>query len=144
MQPRRALVIAIPLVLAAACGGKQPEPAKPAPIANAAPAAQPAPAALSVDEAGANAMALVDKLVKAIEDAGTDCPKMGQNLKGIIGDLKLAVTQEAELAKDPAKKAAFTEKYEPQLEAKLKDSLPKLAACIEDPEVKAFIQAMEA
>lgn len=142
MKTSLALALTLALASTAACGSKK-EPAKPVtPVENRVAEQQPATKKSLVDEAGAQALALVDAMVQAINSAGEDCPKMGANLRALTPQIKAAVAMEKEIDKDEATKAEFKQKYEPQLEAKLQDSLPKLGSCMNDESVKAFIEEM--
>ncbi|HWU86638.1 MAG TPA: hypothetical protein VN253_05165 [Kofleriaceae bacterium] len=100
--------------------------------------------AYTVDEAGAMALALADKIVKAIEDGGEDCAKMGGNLKAHIDEAKAAAALDKDFNKDAAKKAEFKKKFDPQLEAKMTGSMPKLQKCATNADVKAFIDSVAA
>jgi hypothetical protein len=137
-------VVLAAALAAAACGGKQPAPPA-TPVENQPPAEAPPPAGASAaDEAGAQALAVADKLARAIHDGGDDCAKMGANLNALSEEVAAAVATEKKLEADPAQKQAFTDKYDPQLEAKLKDAMPKLEKCMSDPAVKGFIEKLAA
>jgi hypothetical protein len=139
------------LFTTAACGKKKDEPAKTEPAAKTTEPAKTEPAktepgkpgsAYTVDEAGAVTLPLSDKIAKAIEDGGTDCAKMGTNLKGLTEEVKAHAVLEKDFNKDAAKKAEFDKKYGPQLEAKLKEPVKKLQSCMSNADVKAFADLM--
>jgi hypothetical protein len=118
------------------------DPAKADP-AKADPAkTDPAKAAPTVDEEGAKALAVADKVAKVVEDGGADCAKIGAGLKASAEEVKAAITAHKEWEKDDARKQEFAKKYEPQLEAKMKAVAPKLEKCKTDADVKAFTEMM--
>lgn len=120
------------------------EPAKTEPastVAVAVPAGKSG-SQYTVDEAGAISLAYADKMLKAIDGSGGDCTKMGANLKVLDVEMKSMSELERDFNKDAAKKAEFAKKYEPQISAKLQDSLPKLQTCMANADVKAFIDGM--
>lgn len=98
---------------------------------------------VTVDQAGAKAMELTDKVVKASTDAGDDCGKFGTALKGLTEEAKAMVANDKELAKDPAKKQEYQAKYEKPAQAKLQPAMQKLEKCMEtNADVKAFIEVV--
>lgn len=123
------------------------EPAKTEPAMTEPAKTEPAKTGKSgseytVDEAGAMSLALADKLIKAIESGGGDCAKVGANLKALTDEVKAASVLEKDFEKDVAKKQEFSKKFDPQIDAKMKGSMPTLEKCMTDPEVKAFIDTM--
>ena len=125
----------------------KPDPAKADP-AKAEPAkAEPAGkkgSEYTVDEAGAMALALTEKMAKAVDGGGADCAKIGENLKALTDEVKAAAVLEKDFEKDAAKKQEFAKKFDPQIEAKMKDAMPKLEKCMTNADVKAFIETMAA
>lgn len=98
---------------------------------------------VTVDQAGAKAMELTDKVLKASTDAGDDCGKFGTALKGMTEDAKAMVANDKELAKDPAKRQEYQTKYEKPAQAKLEPLMQKLEKCMEtNADVKAFIEVV--
>jgi hypothetical protein len=123
-----------------------PAPA-PTPTPTTAPAlpaepgkADPAGAGVTVDQAGAQAMELTDKIVKASSDAGDDCGKFGTRLKAMTEEVKVMAANDKELAKDPAKRQEYQTRYEQPALAKLQPLMQKLEKCMEtNADVKAFM-----
>ena len=118
-------------------------PAAPAPPERPAPAsaeshepAEPASSPMTVDEAGAKALALADKFAKVIAEAGDDCAKLGAGLRGMSGDLQTSGVLEKAFVKDEAKKREFSRRYEQQLTARMQPVLPVLQKCMQNPEVQ--------
>lgn len=99
---------------------------------------------VTVDQAGAKAMELTDKVVKVSTDAGDDCAKFGTGLKGLTEDAKVMVANDRELAKDPAKKQEYQTKYEKPAQAKLEPLMQKIEKCMTNADVKAFIDIVAA
>jgi hypothetical protein len=99
---------------------------------------------VTVDQAGAKAMELTDKVVKVSADAGDDCAKFGAGLKGLTEDAKAMVANDRELAKDPAKKQEYQTKYEKPAQAKLEPLMQKIEKCMTNADVKAFIDVVAA
>jgi hypothetical protein len=125
-----------------------PDPAKADPAkadpAKADPAkADPAPAgAMTVDEAGAKLTALMDKVGTAVTSAGTDCAKMGANLKTLTEEVKATMKAGESIDKDPAKKKEFDTKYGEKLMKGMEKWMPGVDKCKDNAEVKAFFTAM--
>ncbi|HWO25586.1 MAG TPA: hypothetical protein VNO30_42895 [Kofleriaceae bacterium] len=160
MKPFYALLIAA-LLATAACGKKKEqaaktdpkadpaaktaEPAKEAPGTPAMPdpakgePAKAASGAVTVDQAGAKANEVTDKVVKASADAGDDCSKFGTGLKALMEDAKAMVASDRELAKDPEKKQEYEAKYVRPAQAKLGSLMEKLEKCNGNPDVKRFL-----
>jgi hypothetical protein len=124
---------------------KTSEPAKEAPAAPAMPdpaKGEPAKAeggGMTVDQAGAKAMEVTDKVIKAATDAGEDCSKFGTGLKALMEDAKVMVANDRELSKDPEKKQEYQNKYERPAQAKLGPLMEKLEKCNGNPDVKRFL-----
>lgn len=119
-----------------------PDPAKAEPAAAEPAKAEPAPAAGDVDQAVARALEFSDKLAKVVTEAGADCAKVGAALKGIQAEAKTVAAAEKALAGDPEKKKAYDEKYQKPAEEKLKGPMKQVERCMENADVKAFIEAL--
>lgn len=118
-----------------------PEPAKTEP-AKTEPA--PAAGAVTVDAVGAQALALAEKMGKVADDAGDSCEKLGTGLKGLTEDAKTIAKHEKELEKTPEAKKEFAAKYEKPAVEKMGASMKKIEKCMENADVKAFIEAISA
>ena len=165
MRTFHALLIAA-LLTTAACGKKKEQAAKTDPKADpAAKAAEPAkeapgapampdpakgepakaePGAVTVDQAGAKANEVTDKVVKASTDAGDDCSKFGTGLKALMEDAKAMVANDREISKDPEKKQEYEAKYVRPAQAKLGPLMAKLEQCNGNPDVKRFLELVGA
>jgi hypothetical protein len=119
------------------------EPATPDPAKAEPDKAEPAAAAAGdVDQAVARALEFSDKLAKVVTEAGEDCAKIGAALKGIQAEAKTVASAEKALAGDPEKKKAYDEKYQKPAEEKLKGPMKQVERCMENADVKAFIEAL--
>ncbi|HSK01481.1 MAG TPA: hypothetical protein VK932_09580 [Kofleriaceae bacterium] len=120
------------------------EPAKTEPTTPEPPKAEPAAGGkMTVDEAGAKATAMMDKVGVAITSAGTDCAKMGANLKELTAEVKTTMESGKHIDEDPAMKKEFEEKYGSKMMKQMEGWGPALEKCKDDAEVKAFFTAME-
>jgi hypothetical protein len=118
-----------------------PDPAKTA----EPPKTDPAPAgALSVDDAGKMANDFADKITKVTTDAGNDCAKLGAGLKGLTEDAKKAAAAEKEFEKSADNKKAFKDKYQTEIDKKMKEPMGKIEKCMTNADVKAFIDTLAA
>jgi len=115
-----------------------PTPAAPA---GTAPAPAVTPFA-SVDEAGAAALVLAEKVAAAVSSAGGDCAKIAASLSTLAPEFKVASERSKSIENDPAKRQEFAEKYEKPAMAKLGSTMQALQACQNSPEVQAFMQSM--
>jgi hypothetical protein len=88
--------------------------------------------------------AFADKLAKAVADAGNDCAKLGTNLKGLNEDAKKLATSQKEFEKNAENQKAFKDKYQTELDKKMKDPMEKLGKCMENADVKTFIDTLSA
>ena len=123
----------------------EPSPTEPAKVepAKVEPAkTEPAAGALTVDQVGAKANELTDKLAKAATDAGDDCAKLGTGLKALTDEAKAYAAMEKEIEKDAEKKKEFEAKFEKQAEEKMKAPMKKVEKCMKNADVKAFIDAI--
>jgi hypothetical protein len=122
-----------------------PEAAKPPEAKAAEPttAAAVAGAAMSVDEAGAMAIAITTKLSDAVTSAGTDCAKMGSNLSALQGDLKNMLDAAQGFDKDKAKKKEFEAKFGKQLEESMGKMVGGIGKCKDNADIKAFFKSMD-
>ena len=120
-------------------------PALPAEPGKADPAGAGAGAGVTVDQAGAKAMEVTDKVIKASTDAGEDCGKFGTSLKALTEEVKVMAANDKELAKDPAKRQEYQTKYERPAQAKLQPIMAKLEKCMAtNADVKAFVEIVSA
>lgn len=122
----------------------QADPAKADPATPEPPKAEPAAGGMTVDQAGEAATAYADKLAKAAADAGDDCEKLGAGLKGLNEDTKSMAAMQQEFEKNAENKKAFEDKFQTQLNEKLKEPMGKIEKCIENADVKAFIETFTA
>jgi hypothetical protein len=162
MKTLYALLIAA-LFTIAACGKKQDEAAKTDPAKDPAmqpteppkadpatpnPAAAPpttAPAAagaMTVDEAGTKALALLAKINTAVTSAGGDCAKMGANLKLLTDEAKAMKAAEKVFLSDPAKKKEFEAKYGEKVNNQT-GFAAFVVKCTDDAEVNAFFSSLQ-
>ena len=162
MKTFYALLIAT-LFTTVACGNKKDEPAKTNEPAKTDPAAKTAeppkaeppapeppkaeppkaePSAAEVDQMGATSLAFADKLAKVGTDAGNDCAKLGAGLKTMVDEVKKNAELEKEFRKNAENKKEFEDKYQAQLDAKVKDVQKKIEKCEKNADVKAFLEAI--
>lgn len=124
-----------------------PDPAKADPTKTAEPpktdTAAPA-GAMSVDDAGKLANDFADKITKVTTDAGNDCAKLGAGLKGLTEDAKKASAAEKEFEKSADNKKAFKDKYQGEIDKKMKEPMGKIEKCMTNADVKAFIDTLAA
>ena len=125
---------------------KTSEPAREAPGAPAMPdpakgePAKAEPGGVTIDQAGAKATEVADKVVAASTSAGEDCSKFGTSLKALMEDAKVMVANDREISKDPEKKQEYQTKYERPAQAKLGPVMEKLEKCQGNPDVKRFLE----
>jgi hypothetical protein len=111
-----------------------PEPAKADPAAGGK---------MTVDEAGAKLTAVMDKVGTAITSAGTDCAKMGANLKELTAEVKATMESGKHIDADPAMKTEFEEKYGAKAMKQMESWMPNVEKCKDNAEVQGFFAAME-
>ena len=117
-----------------------PDPAKPEP-AKAEPA-KPVAGEMTVDEAGAKATAMMEKVGATVTGAGGDCAKMGTGLKALTDEVKAMMESGKNIDADPAKKKEFDEKYGSKMMKQMEGWLPAIEKCKDNAEVKAFFESM--
>ena len=106
------------------------------------PAPEPTPRdPVAVERAGTLMTELADQLVKAADDAGTDCLRLGGHLRGMIDAAKQAMTAGAGLAKNDDDEKAFRMKYK-ALDEKLAAPRKKMERCASDAGVQAFLAVL--
>ncbi len=97
---------------------------------------------MTVDEAGAKAVAVMTKFAAAVKDAKGDCPTMGANLNGVKTEMTELMKAGAAFEKDAEKKAAFDEKFAAQLKPLMTSVVGDLAKCKDNAEVSGFMSSM--
>lgn len=82
-------------------------------------------------------VSLIEDMGNAVQSAGSDCGKMADNLKSVVGkyDLKALKKFDEETKKDKAKSDALEKKYGPRLQ-KAMPKLMGIMACADDPKMK--------
>jgi hypothetical protein len=100
---------------------------------------------MSVDQACDKVVSMMGEMGKAVESAGEDCNKMGDNMQKWADDNKAFMAWAKEQDKDPAKKKEFDEKCKSKLEPMMEKMGPMLAGaakCAENAKVKAAMESM--
>lgn len=97
---------------------------------------------MTVDEAGAKAVAVMTKFAAAVKDAKGDCATMGENLNGMKSEMTALMKAGQAFEKDPEKKAAFDEKFAAQLKPLMTSVVGDLAKCKDDTAVAGFMTSM--
>jgi hypothetical protein len=101
-----------------------------------------AQAAMSMEEAGAKAMQLIEGMADVIDKDKDNCDKMGDDLTKYEDD-NAAVIKELNETKDKrteADKKAFQEKYGARLKAAQQKMTPGAMKCAKNEKVKAAFQ----
>ena len=120
-----------------------PDPAKADPAkADPGTATPPAGGTMTVDEAGAKATAMMDKVGGAVTSANGDCAKMGTNLKALTAEVKATMDAGKDFDKDAAKKKEFDDKYGAKMMKQMEGWLPAVDKCKDNADVKAFFESM--
>jgi hypothetical protein len=119
--------------------GKTSEPALPA---EPEPAPEPPPRdPVAVERAGTLVTELADRLVKAADDAGTDCLRLGLHLRNMTDAAKQAMDAGAGLARNGDDEKEFRMKYK-ALDEKLAAPRKKMERCASDAGVQAFLAVL--